>query len=194
MVAYFALLKHPQHAVGMMPLLPADRWIGFVAWAVWPYASLWLYIGIVPALLSLRGEMWRYLLAVTLVAVIGCCIFYFWPTMVPHFPRDWSRWPVLNLIKATDAAGNACPSLHVAFAVLTAIWVHWLLRAMRAPRGLHAVNLAWCVLITWSTMATRQHVALDVVAGALLGTSVALVCLHLLPGPAVTPQGTNPLE
>lgn len=194
MAVYFALLRHPQHAVTVMPLVALDHWVGFVPWAVWPYASLWLYIGIAPGLLLLRSEMWRYLLAVILVATIGCGIFYFWPTMVPEFALDWSRWPVLNLIKSTDATGNACPSLHVAFAVLTAIWLQQVLREVRAPRSLHAVNLAWCVLIVWSTMATRQHVAVDVGAGVLLGAGVTLASLKLLPGVAVAPPRAATVE
>lgn len=177
MCVYFALLNHPQHVVTVMPLVAFDHWVGFVPWAVVPYASLWLYIGLVPSMLWLRGEMGRYLLAVTLLCAVGCGTFYFWPTVVPDFAVDWARWPVVSLLKSTDAAGNACPSLHVAFSVLTAIWLHWLLRRVGAPRWLHGFNAAWCVLIVWSTMATRQHVALDVMAGALLGGVVALACL-----------------
>lgn len=193
MLVYFALLKYPQYPTITVPLLPPDHWIGFVPWAVWPYASLWLYIGIVPALLRLRGEMGSYLLAVVLLAVIGCSIFYFWPTAVPTSAIDWTRWPALNLIKSADAAGNACPSLHVAFAVLTAIWLHWLLRTVKAPIWLHAANIAWCLLIAWSTMAVRQHVALDVGAGALLGAAVALACMYL-PARGHAAQGTSALQ
>ncbi len=181
MCAYFALLNHPQHAVTVVPLQPLDHWIAFVPWAVVPYASLWLYIGLVPGMLRIDGEMWRYLAAVTLLSLVGCGIFYVHPTAIPEVAMDWSRWPLLGLLKSTDAAGNACPSLHVAFAVLTAIWLGWLLRRVDAPRWPHAVNLAWCLLIVWSTMATRQHVALDVEVGALLGGAIAFGVLGFWP-------------
>jgi membrane-associated phospholipid phosphatase len=131
--------------------------------------------------LHLRGEMARYVVAVVLIAVIGCGIFYFWPTAVPAAGLDWARWPVIAWLKSSDASGNACPSLHVAFAVLTMIWLHGVLRRVGAPRRLHVGNVGWCVLIVWSTMATRQHVALDVAAGAALGAGAAGVCLYLLP-------------
>ncbi|HET8553647.1 MAG TPA: phosphatase PAP2 family protein [Rhodanobacteraceae bacterium] len=189
MCTYFALLNHPQSAVTVMPLQPLDHWIGFEPWAVVPYASLWLYIGVVPSLLWLRrDEMGRYLAAVTLLSLAGCGIFYFWPTAVPAFPLDWSAWPLVTWLKSTDASGNACPSLHVAFSVLTAIWLHWLLRRTGAPRWLHGFNVVWCVLIVWSTMATRQHVALDVEVGALLGGLLALVCLYFRPVPVRQPD------
>ncbi len=181
MCVYFILLNHPRYPVTEMPLLPLDHWVGFVPWAVVPYASLWIYIGIAPSLLRLKDEMPRYVAGAAALAVIGCGAFYFWPTRVPDFALDWTRWPAVNLLKATDAAGNACPSLHVGFSVLTAIWLHGLLRREGAPRWLHGLNVGWCLLIAWSTMATRQHVALDVGAGALLGSAIALASLYLMP-------------
>jgi membrane-associated phospholipid phosphatase len=181
MGVYFALLEHPQFQVTTMPRTPIDHWIGFVPSAVIAYASLWLYIAIVPSLLHVRGEMARYLLAVMLVALIGCGIFYFWPTAVPAAGLDWARWPVIAWLKSSDASGNACPSLHVAFAVLTMIWLDGLLRRVNAPWPLDVANVAWCGLIVWSTLATRQHVALDVAAGAVLGAGVGVACLYLLP-------------
>lgn len=177
MCAYFALLRHPQFAVTVMPRTALDHWIGFQPWAMAPYVSLWLYIGIVPTLLRLRGEMAPYLMSVIAVSVIGCGIFYFWPTVIPVASIDWSQWPAIALLKSADAAGNACPSLHVAFAVLTAIWLAWLLRRIGAPRWPQIVNVFWCLLIAWSTVATRQHVMLDVEAGAALGAAVTLATL-----------------
>ncbi|HEX7342000.1 MAG TPA: phosphatase PAP2 family protein [Rhodanobacteraceae bacterium] len=181
MCVYFALLRHPQFAVTVMPLVALDRLIPFTPWAVVPYASLWLYIGLVPGLLYPRGEMVRYGLAALVVAVIGCGVFFFFPTVVPVPPIDWARWPMLAALKSTDAAGNACPSLHVAYSVLSVIWMGWLLRRVGAPRWLHGINIVWCLLIVWSTVAIRQHVVLDVEAGALLGGAVALIALVAWP-------------
>lgn len=194
MAVYFMLLKNPQHTVRVMPLVALDHRVAFVPWAVWPYVSLWLYIGAAPSLLRLRAEMWRYVLSVTAVAVIGCAVFYFWPTMVPDFAIEWSNWPALALIKATDASGNACPSLHVAFAVLSAIWLQHLLQTVKAPLWAHATNFAWCGLIVWSTMATRQHVALDVAAGIVLGGVAAIGCIRWLPDAAVASRPVAPVE
>jgi membrane-associated phospholipid phosphatase len=43
--------------------------------------------------------------------------------------------------------------------------VERLLRVVGAPGALRALNLAWLLAIVWSTVAVRQHVVLDVVAG-----------------------------
>jgi membrane-associated phospholipid phosphatase len=40
------------------------------------------------------------------------------------------------------------------------------------------LNVAWFAAIAWSTLAVKQHVVLDVVAGALLGLAFALPSLR----------------
>lgn len=182
MAVYFTLLHHPQFPVTVVPLLALDHVIAFVPWAVVPYVTLWIYIGLVPGLLYPGAEMLRFTAAAVVVAVIGCGIFFFFPTAVPASSIDWSRWPLLAALKSADQAGNACPSLHVAYSVLSAAWLASLLRRIGAPAWLHAVNVAWCILIIWSTVAIRQHVMLDVEAGIVLGGGVALA--HLVAWPA----------
>ena len=99
---------------------------------------------------------------------------------MPQSGVDWSLHPEFSFLKAADASGNACPSLHVAFAVFTAIWLGHLLRQMRIGRLIRAISWLWCLGILYSTIATRQHVSLDVLAGAILGAAVAGVHLRLL--------------
>jgi membrane-associated phospholipid phosphatase len=52
---------------------------------------------------------------------------------------------------------------------------------MSAGRGVCAFNWLWCLGILYSTVAIRQHVVFDVIAGAGLGAVVAVVHLRLLP-------------
>ncbi len=80
-----------------------------------------------------------------------------------------------------DAAGNACPSLHVATALFTAIWIDRLFRIVGAPVAWRAANAIWVLGIAWSTVAIRQHVVLDAVAGTVLGTVFALLSIWLSP-------------
>lgn len=173
-VAYFRLLNHPLFPVAVMPLVAADRLVPF-----WPetlplYLSLWVYVSLAPALLVNRVELASYGIAAVVLSVIGLGIFFFWPTAVPPPVVDWSQHPHFAFLKTIDAAGNACPSLHVAFAVFTAIWFERLLREMGAGGSVRALNCLWCLGILYSTMAVRQHVALDVLAGAALGAIVAV--------------------
>jgi membrane-associated phospholipid phosphatase len=71
--------------------------------------------------------------------------------------------------------------MHVAIAIFSAIWLEHLLRGARAPVALRALNAAWFLAIAWSTLAVKQHVVLDVLAGALLGVAFALPSLRWRP-------------
>ncbi|MHB8424087.1 MAG: phosphatase PAP2 family protein [Gammaproteobacteria bacterium] len=188
MLGYFWLLRHPVFPVTVMPLTGLDRLIGFQPWSIWLYASLWLYISLVPMLLDIRCELVPYLSAVTILSLTGFAIFFFWPTAIPRPDINWARYPFVAFLKSVDASGNACPSLHVAFAVLTGMWLHRLLRQMGAPVMLRVLNVCWCAGIVYSTLALKQHVALDMEAGAILGAGVAALHLFVLPRPSI-PHG-----
>lgn len=177
-IAYFSVLHHPLFPVATMPFTAVDRLICFQPEALPLYLSLWFYVSLVPVLLIDRREIVSYALAAAGMSVIGLGIFLLWPTTV-HWPdADWSKYPAFAFLQSVDASGNACPSLHVAFAVFTAIWLGRLLRQMRAGPGVRAFNWLWCLGILYSTVAIRQHVVLDVLAGAGLGAVVAVVHLR----------------
>jgi len=175
MVLYFVLLRHPLFPVRILPLTALDGWIGFAPWSLILYASLWFYISLVPNLLNSWNEMGVYLVQVTLLSLLGFGLFLFWPSAVPAPDIDWTQHPSVAFLKSVDASGNACPSMHAAFAVLTAVWLFRLLRHLRAPRWLQVTNLLWCIGILYSTLATKQHVALDLYAGVPLGLAVAFL-------------------
>ncbi|MFI4967092.1 MAG: phosphatase PAP2 family protein [Gammaproteobacteria bacterium] len=184
MTVYFVLLRHPLFQVRTLPLTALDHAIGFTPWSLILYGSLWFYISLVPCLLHAWSEMRIYLTQVTLLSLVGFAIFLFWPTAVPVADIDWSAHPSVAFLKSVDATGNACPSMHVAFAVLTAVWLYRLLGYVGAPFWTQLFNLAWCLGIVYSTLATKQHVAWDVYAGAPLG--FALACLP--PRPALAAE------
>ena len=180
-VGYFHVLRHPAHPVTTMPLIALDRWVGFEPDALAAYVSLWLYVGIAPGLLLTLRELVVYGLWAAGLCLAGLACFYLAPTAVPPSGLDLATYPGFALLQGVDAAGNACPSLHVATAVFSAVWIDHLLRELRAAPALRVVNAGWCLLIAWSTMATRQHVALDVLAGAALGLAFAVPSLRWRP-------------
>jgi PAP2 superfamily len=176
-VGYFHTLRNPQHEVVVMPLTWLDEAVAFQPQALWVYVSLWLYVGVAPGLLATFRELVAYALWIGALCLIGLACFHFWPTAVPRPATDLSAYPGFALLQGVDAAGNACPSLHVATAAFTAIWVEHVLRSIGSPRWLRACNVLWVGAIVWSTMATRQHVAWDVAAGLLLAAIVAALSL-----------------
>lgn len=167
--AYFYLLKNPAYPLTVMPTLWLDHLVGFVPQAVFVYVSLWLYVSLPPALLSTKRELYAYGASIAATCIAALLIFYFWPTSVPASGIDWSKYPDVDFLKNMDASGNACPSLHVVTAVFSGVWLHRLLRGFGSPLWLLTLNWAWCIAIVYSTLATRQHVAVDVLAGLALG-------------------------
>ena len=177
-LGYFQLLRHPVHPVTIMPLTALDRWIPFQPMTLVAYLSLWLYIGVAPGLLLTVRELIGYALWIAALCLTGLACFYAWPTAVPALAMDVSGHPGFTMLKGVDTAGNACPSLHVATAMFTALWVEDLLRHLRMPALLRMLNGGWFAAIAYSTLATKQHVVLDVLAGCLLGVAFALPALR----------------
>jgi membrane-associated phospholipid phosphatase len=85
------------------------------------------------------------------------------------------------LLQGVDAAGNACPSLHVATAMFSAVCLDALLRRLSVPMALRWLNAGWFLAIAYSTLAVKQHVVVDVLAGSLLGLAFALAALRWRP-------------
>jgi membrane-associated phospholipid phosphatase len=171
--AYLHLLKNPASQVVVMPLTVIDRWIGFEPMALPIYLSLWVYVSLPPLFMLTRRELVTYGLWIGSLCLVALGIFYLWPSAVPPANIDWAQYPGMAFLKGVDAAGNACPSLHVATAVFSAFWLHWLLPSVSLGRNSRLLSALWCAAIAYSTLATKQHVAVDVIAGAALGIAVA---------------------
>ena len=176
--AYFYLLKDPAYPTTVMPIIFLDRLIGFQPLALPLYVSLWVYVSLPPALLATRRELYGYGRVMAGTCAAGLIVFYFWPTAVPAANIDWAQYPNVDFLKNMDASGNACPSLHVTTAVFSGIWLHHLLRRFSAPAWILICNCMWCIGIVYSTLATRQHVAVDVLAGLMLGVVAAYLSLR----------------
>jgi len=180
-VGYFHVLRHPVHPVTTMPLTALDALIPFQPSMLVPYLSLWFYVGIAPGLQLTVRQLLTYAVWAIGLGLTGLGVFYLWPTAVPPLAVDVTDAMGFGLLRGLDASGNACPSMHVAFAVFSALWLAQVLKSLRVPAGLRALNLGWLLAIAWSTVAIRQHVVLDVVAGALLGCVFALLSLRWRP-------------
>jgi len=179
--AYFWVLRNP--LLGEVTVMPAtwlDALIGLQPWSFPLYASLWVYISFGTALARDFRELSAFGWASLGMGLVGLGTFALVPTRVADPGIDWALYPSLQFLKAMDASGNACPSLHAAFCVFTGVALHAQLRSIGAPPAVQGANALWCVGILYSTLATGQHVALDALAGAALGTAAAVPYLLVL--------------
>jgi len=177
-VAYFHLLHHPEHAVRTVPLTALDRIIPFEPAALFVYLTLWLYVGVGPGLQPNLRALVAYGFWIGGLCAAGLVIFLLWPTNVPPTGVDPSRYAGFSMLQGVDAAGNACPSMHVATAIFTMLRLQDVWRRIGAPTLIQIVNLTWCSAIVLSTLFIKQHVVLDVISGALLGAAFAVASLH----------------
>ena len=175
---YIYILKHAVFPVTVMPLTAIDRLIPYQDSAWLFYVSLWIYVQFPLTLIDNRWQFVLYGWSAAGVSLIGFAIFVLWPTAVPSLGSvEGGYW--LASIRSIDTTGNSCPSLHVAFAVFSAVWLERFLRHAGFSVFLRFLNVAWCLGIIYSTLATKQHVMLDAYAGAALGFIGAAVQARL---------------
>ncbi|MFT4193362.1 phosphatase PAP2 family protein [Ottowia sp.] len=185
-IGYFHLLRHPAQPAFVMPLTAVDRWVPFQPGWLVPYLSLWVYVGVAPGLQRGLAPLLSYGFWSAALCAAGLGVFWLWPTQIPPMAVPAGA-PGFGLLQGIDAAGNACPSMHVAVSIFTAIWLEHLLRTAGAPAALRALNLGWFAAIAWSTLAVRQHVLWDVLAGAALGAVFAWASLRWRPAEPLPP-------
>jgi membrane-associated phospholipid phosphatase len=183
-IGYFHLLRNPAYPVTVMPLTALDHLIPFQPYALGAYLSLWFYVGFAPGLLPNFRELLVYGLWIGALCLTGLGLFFLWPTQIPPLTIDVSGYPGFAMLQGVDAAGNACPSMHVAVAIFTAIRLDHVLRETRTPVAFRVANWVWFAAIAYSTLAVKQHVVLDALAGALLGIAFAYPSLRWRPGRA----------
>ncbi|MCV0441098.1 MAG: phosphatase PAP2 family protein [Hydrogenophaga sp.] len=180
-MAYFWVLHNPQKTPLMVPTVWVDDLVAFVPAAFYAYVSLWVYVSLPSALLLQLRELLRYGLWTAAMCLLCLALFWVFPTQTPVPDIDWANHPQLAFMKGLDASGNALPSLHVASAVYSAVWLRHILRQVRAPAWVGWLSALQCAVIVWSTMAVRQHVFLDVLAGAVVGTVFGWLSLRGAP-------------
>lgn len=177
-VGYFQVLRHPVYPMTTMPVTVIDALVPFFPPALLIYASLWLYVPLAPALLLGLRELLTFGVWIVGLCISGLLIFYFWPTTLAPYGFDRSPYWGFDILHGVDAAANACPSLHVATAAFSFYWLDRVLKEMNVGAAGRAFNLLWFAAIAYSTLATKQHVFLDVAAGFGFGTLFALASLR----------------
>ena len=165
---YQVLARHVFFPLRAVPVTWLDRAVPFAPtpWA-WVYLSQFLFTGPLPLLLTTREDIRRYSVSLAAMSSAGFAVFFFFPTPGPR-PADLGGSVAMEWIAAGDGALNALPSLHAAFVVCMSA-LAWRMFGRAHPLRVVAVAVAWGGAILFSTLATKQHYALDLVAGAALG-------------------------
>lgn len=152
---------------GITPDLPLDARIPL--WPVWavPYLLTlpWWIASLAWGALKMDYPLWRrFSLCLGITIAISCSIFILYPTYVirPEITGQDFFSQLVAWIYGSDQAHNALPSGHTYTTLIIAIfWSRW------KPK-LKPLWIGIAVLVLLSTLFTRQHYLLDLVAAAVL--------------------------
>ncbi len=167
-IGYQGLARHAIFPLRAVPLTALDRAVPFQPepWA-WVYLSQFVFVGWLPLLLTTRAAIRRYSVSLAVMSATGFAVFLFLPTPGPR-PAEVGGSFAMKWIAAGDGALNSIPSLHAAFVVCMGA-LAWRMFGRTHPELVALISLLWGGAILFSTLATKQHYALDLVAGGLLG-------------------------
>lgn len=182
MVALFAIIPvylvigvFVSHRTLHAPELGLDRALPLrAAWSVM-YGSLFVAAFLPVFVLHQQELIRRTILAYLTVWLVAYAFFLIYPTRAPQHSDaigvGFSAW-ALRGIYSSDIKFNCFPSLHVAQCFLAAFSCY------RVNRGVGACAGVWAILVGLSTLYTKQHYILDVIAGGLLAYAAYLVFLR----------------
>lgn len=166
-----------------VPELALDRVVPLQpAWAL-VYGALYLFVILLPVFVVRQDEqIRRTVLAYLMVWITAYVCFLVYPSMAPRptevVGEGFAVWG-LRVLYDSDPPYNCFPSLHVAHSFVSA------LACWRVHRGVGIAAALCASLIGVSTLYTKQHYILDVVAGIFMAWVVYVVFLCSYPRESV---------
>jgi membrane-associated phospholipid phosphatase len=158
------------------PALPLDRMFPVQpAWAL-VYGVLYLFLIVLPVFVVRQQEqIRRTVLAYLMVWLSAYVVFLTWPTVAPRPPivtgNGFIAWGLRFLYDA-DPPYNCFPSLHVAHSFVSALTCY------RVHRRVGIASIVCASLVGLSTLFTKQHYVVDVLAGIALAYAAYFVFLR----------------
>lgn len=165
-VPYFTLQHVALFPERTVPAVPLDRLVGFDPRWTGVYLSVCLLVPLFPLLATRREDVQRFGRGLVALCLPAFAFFLFFPVRGPR-PVEMPANDAYAWLVSVDGATNAFPSLHVGLTVFGLLYGFRILGDGASParrRLLAALCLAWGLGIAWSTLATRQHWTVDVLA------------------------------
>ncbi len=160
-----------------MPELALDRAIPVQPLWMLAYGSVWIF-AFLPVFVVRQPELTRRaMLAALTVIGVAYVAFLVYPTVLPRSDTVGEGFfaTSLEVNYSLDPPYNCFPSLHVAWAFVAALTCY------RVHRGVGLVALVWAATIGVSTLYTKQHYVVDVIAGIAIAYAAYLLFLRGYP-------------
>jgi membrane-associated phospholipid phosphatase len=169
LIAVFYVVPMHVRVVQPTPLVPTllDRAIPFFPWTIWIYVSYFVFLLVPFVVCRDETRVSGALYALALNSVVAGAVFLAWPTQVAvQQPSVAGLTGLLwQALLTVDRPVNCVPSLHVANSCVCAFVLQSEETAWRYGATI------WLALIMLSTLTTKQHYFIDIVAGSMLAAS-----------------------
>lgn len=170
MLLLAALLYLPANHFHLYPpqLLPfwwLDTVVPFIPETVWIYTSEYIFFIVVYITCKDMVNLNKYFYSFLVLQISSVFIFWFWPTTYPRelFPLTNDLDPlthyVFSALRVTDTPANCCPSLHVSSVYLSSFIF------LDDQKKKFPFFFLWGTAIAVTTLTTKQHYLIDVIAG-----------------------------
>tara|TARA_B100001939_G_scaffold322226_1_gene312512 strand:- start:60001 stop:61500 length:1500 start_codon:yes stop_codon:yes gene_type:complete len=167
---YSPFVVRPSGIDSFIPLWPPSAYI---------YITYFLLLPVL-ILLAHKQSLFVHVYSTALICgILNAAIFLVLPSSL-DFRTAAPESSLLHLIQTLDSANSVIPSGHVAlpFSIALACFIALQQSESRNARGfwkrMSFFYLAWALLISASTLLTRQHYMVDVLAGILFAALVSL--------------------
>jgi len=172
-VPYFTLQRLHWFPLRRVPETWLDRAVGFEPSWIVPYLSIALLVPLMPLMARRRAELLRYALGLFILCAACFAAFLVIPVEGPR-PALPPAHDAYRLMVDYDRAANSMPSLHAGLVAYSFLFGYRVLRDELGVRGRIAYAAAatlWGGLILYSTLATKQHWAVDLPVGIAIAAA-----------------------
>lgn len=157
-------------------IFPIDNWIPFNRFFAIPYYYWYFYIAITVLTMFFQRNSKNYyklVFSMSLGVLLSSIIYIVFPTYVPRTELAGNDFltGMIRRIYSIDPPYNCFPSMHVLYSFICC-W--YLLLFKRIGWWFDSLNILSFVMITLSTVYTKQHYTPDILGGMAVG---ALVCI-----------------
>ncbi len=152
----------------LLPMSWIDQAVPFIPHSVWIYISEYFFFLVVYMTCQDMVNLNKYFYSFLILQTVSVAIFWIAPTTYPRdqFPLpetlDTLTYLVFANLRVTDTPANCCPSLHV-----SSVYLSSFLFLKEQPKKF-PLFFTWGTAIALSTLTTKQHYLIDVIAGILM--------------------------
>jgi len=168
-LVYYWAERRPVAHVLIVPASALDRALPLVPVAAWIYLSQFATAPLILCLAASRRAVLAVAAGVALMASFSFLAYFLLPTTIDRAVAATSTDAAYGLVVGWDQPRNACPSLHAGFAIFLSACAWALSRGFRHRAAGVAAFWLWALAVLLSTLLIRQHVAIDLAAGAVVG-------------------------